>query len=158
MVFFQFLLTLDLSARLDKRLYRLHNHQQQQQQQLPRSRSIARVLLALRNNLTFVVFLLVNLLSLYDFYKAYSLVAVLVCPFKTWMLAYAVYMRHACTHMPAERMATFVSSSSGATPAVSASSLSAASANNDSVINHYPMMMKKRAADQQLPIITTTSD
>ncbi len=38
-------------------------------------------------------------MGMFEYYHAYSIIAVMLCPFKTWNLIIACYLKYKCSHM-----------------------------------------------------------
>lgn len=62
-------------------------------------------------NLPFVVLVLVALLQIYDLNRSYAVVAMLVCPIKTWMLGIAFYLRYKCLNLNINDFNKFIDTS-----------------------------------------------
>jgi hypothetical protein len=57
------------------------------------------ILFTIVHNFTFIILIVTSLLSIVDFYHCYSLVAVIISPFKTWSLIAAFYLRYECSRL-----------------------------------------------------------
>ena len=63
------------------------------------------------DNLAFALLLFVGLFQMYDLYLSYSVLAIVVCPIKTWMLIMAIYLRYKATHLTTNDFNKFIDTS-----------------------------------------------
>lgn len=88
MIFFQFLIMLDLSSVIEARFVNLTFHENN-----PPKCKIFGIFF---QNITFLFIILFSLLNLYELFLSYSLISVIICPFKSWLLVYFIYLRIKC--------------------------------------------------------------
>lgn len=103
MIFFQFLLMLHLANLIEIRFIKITFHNDDDHK--------FNIFNYTFQNSTFIILIILNLLNMYDFYLSYSLISVIICPFKTWLLLYAIYLRYKCTQLSANHFEQFIDSS-----------------------------------------------
>lgn len=160
MLLFQFLLMFHLSYQVEKRFVHLDytptpvsKSNVSLSQPLSLAIRVVRAsMLALAQNLSFVVLTAHVAWNLIDLYKFYSIVAILVCPLKLWMPLVGVYLRHKCSRLTAADFERYIETSPARTE-TQQHSLRAARHNNNS--------SSRRDEDRQLlsqsPISSTSS-
>ncbi|CAF0957061.1 unnamed protein product [Brachionus calyciflorus] len=100
MIFFQFLLMLHLSHLIEIRFMNLTFQKNDM--------SNSNLLNLIYQNLNFILLFLLSLLNIYDFYLSYSFISIVVCPFKTWFLVYAFYLRYKCNQLNVNDFSQFI--------------------------------------------------
>lgn len=103
MIFFQFLLMFHLSYQIEKRFVNMNKEES--------SIKITNCWKLITQNFTFIILVLHCLLNIYDFYRSYSFVSAVLCPFKTWLLLIAFYLRHKCSNLSLSDFNKFIDTS-----------------------------------------------
>lgn len=88
MIFFQLLILLDLSRIIEDRFTILTFYEDN-----PPKLNLFKIL---KQNLTCLIIVCFCLLNLYELYLSYSLISIIFCPFKTWLLIFFIYLRIKC--------------------------------------------------------------
>lgn len=62
-------------------------------------------------NISFLVLIATSLFQIKDLYLAYSIISVILCPLKTWLLVLAIYLRHKCINLTVNDFEKFIDNS-----------------------------------------------
>ena len=92
-------LALDLSFQIESSLSNFTSKTSQQNK---------RMLSKLWGNFFFIILVIHSLLCMIELYYTYSLVAVVLCPFKTWNLMFACYLKYKCMSMKSDDFEIFI--------------------------------------------------
>lgn len=105
-MFFQIPLALQLSYQIEHSISYYNKSNEIGQSQDGKKGSLIKEVLfqgigKLWENFFFVILMVHSLLSMLEYYQSYSIVAVMLCPFKTWNLIAACWFKYKCGRMKA---------------------------------------------------------
>jgi hypothetical protein len=107
LIFYQFFLILHLSNLIEQRFMNIQNGDKGFSfgfSSLPSMRQKFKyvflyILMGFWNNISFLVVIVTSYMQINDLYLSYEIVAVLICPIKTWLLILAFYLNYKCSHL-----------------------------------------------------------
>lgn len=91
MIFFQFLILLDLSCVIESRFTNITIYEDN-----PPKLNLFTIL---KQNFNCLIIVFFCLLNLYELYLSYSLISIILCPYKTWLLIFFIYLRIKCQNL-----------------------------------------------------------